>query len=484
MKLPQINEVRKPTKTVAGVTPIAVMVEPRPCSHGVCRYCPVFNVPQSYTPLSPPVLRAERLKYSPYEQIQSRLKAFEVMNHPRDKIEVIILGGTFLDYPVKYQYEFIKGIYDGLNGIKSKDLEQAKKINETSEHRCVALCIETRPDFAGPEEIKRALDFGCTRMEIGVQILDDEIYRHINRAHTVKDVINATKNLRDAGFKIGYHIMPGLPKATPEKDIKLFKLIFESEDFKPDQLKIYPTQVMKNTGLEKDFQRGKFMPYTLEQIHDVLIEMFKIIPEYCRTMRVMRQFAPDHIVAGTTRISLRKDIEEELRELKIPIKEIRFREIGFAQQYDKNKINQSIKIKKIEYQASDGKEFFIQAVNKDNILFGLLRLRIPSNINNHFIPELNHCAIIRELHVYGQSIEIGKENPNEGQHKGLGKQLMAEAEKIIKRQAKTNKSIKKLAVISGIGVREYYKKLGYTLKGHYMIKDISLVNNKYKLNLL
>lgn len=472
MKLPQINEVRKPTKTVAGVTPIAVMVEPRACSHGVCRYCPVFDVPQSYTPLSPPVLRASALKYDPFEQIQSRLTAFNAMNHPRDKIEIIILGGTFLSYPIEYQYKFIQGIYDGLNGFKSNSLEEAKKINETAEHRCVALCIETRPDFARVEDIKHALDFGCTRMEIGVQILDDEIYKHINRAHTVQDVINATKNLRDAGFKIGYHIMPGLPKSTPEKDLKLFKELFENPAYKPDQLKIYPTQVMKNTGLEKDFQRGKFIPYTLEQTHDLLIEMFKVIPEYCRTMRVMRQFAPDHIVAGTTRISLRKDIEEDLRELKIPIKEIRFREIGFAQQYDTNKIDKKTQIKTIEYEAAGGKEFFIQAVNKNNILFGLLRLRIPSNINNHFIKELNNCAIIRELHVYGQSIELGKENPGEGQHKGLGKELMQEAENIIKEQAKTNKSIKKLAVISGIGVREYYKKIGYNLNEYYMIKEI------------
>ena len=192
------KEVRKPTKTLAGVTPIAVMCAPRPCSHGVCRYCPVFNVPQSYTPASPPVLRAQRHNYDSYGQIESRLKAFEVMHHPTDKIEIIILGGTFLDYPVDYQYEFIKGIYDALNGKKSKNLESAKKTNETAKHRCIALCIETRPDFARPEDIKRALDFGCTRMEIGVQILDDEIYKHINRAHTVQDVVDATQRLRDA----------------------------------------------------------------------------------------------------------------------------------------------------------------------------------------------------------------------------------------------------------------------------------------------
>ena len=466
MKLPQIGEVRKPTKTLAGVTPIAVMCAPRPCSHGVCRYCPVFDVPQSYTPASPPVLRAKRHNYESYGQIESRLKAFEIMNHPTDKIEIIILGGTFLDYPVDYQYEFIKGIYDALNEKKSKNLEQAKKLNETAKHRCVALCIETRPDFAGKKEIERALDFGCTRMEIGVQILDDEIYKHINRAHTVQDVIDATKNLRNAGFKIGYHIMPGLPKSNPEKDLKLFKLLWSSPDYKPDQLKIYPTTVMKNTGLERDFKRGKFKPYTLNETQELLVKMFKEIPEYCRTMRVMRQFTPEHIVAGTTRISLRKDIDEDLRARKIELKEIRFREIGHNQNLGK-KINQNIEIKTSEYEASDGKEFFIQAVNADNILFGLLRLRIPDNLENPEIRELKNCSIIRELHVYGQSLNLKEKSKILGQHKGLGKELMKKAEDI----ARKNK-IKKMAIISGVGVREYYRKLGYKLENEYMMKKI------------
>lgn len=465
MKLPQAGEVRKPTKTIAGVTPIAVMCEPRPCSHGVCRYCPVFDVPQSYTPASPPVLRAKRHNYESYGQIESRLKAFELMNHPTEKIEIIILGGTFLDYPVKYQYKFIKGIYDALNEKKSPTLEKAKKLNEKAKHRCVALCIETRPDFAGKEEIQRALDFGCTRMEIGVQILDDEIYKHINRAHTVQDVINATKNLRNAGFKIGYHIMPGLPKSNAKKDLELFKLLWKSKDFKPDQLKIYPTQVIKNTGLEKDFLRGKYKPYTLNETQEILIKMFKTIPEYCRTMRVMRQFTPEHIVAGTTRISLRKDLDEDLRERNVKIKEIRFREIGFALQRGE-KIDLNLKIKVLEYEANNGKEYFIQAVNKDNILFGLLRLRIPNNIEKPMISELKDCALIREVHVYGQSLKLGEKNKSEGQHKGLGKQLMKKAEEIVK-----NHNISKIAVISGVGVRNYYRKLNYKLDKHYMIKE-------------
>jgi elongator complex protein 3 len=388
------------------------------------------------------------------------------MNHPTDKIEIIILGGTFLSYPLDYQHKFIKGIYDALNGSISKSLEEAKKINETAEHRCVALCIETRPDFASKEDIERALDFGCTRMEIGVQILDDEIYKHINRAHTVQDVINATNNLRNAGFKIGYHIMPGLPGATPEKDLELFKLLWTDPNYKPDQLKIYPTQVMQNTGLAQDFKLGKFTPYTLDQIQELLVKMFTIIPEYCRTMRVMRQFSPEHLVAGTTRISLRKDIDEDLRERNVKLNEIRYREIGHNQNLGKE-IDQNIEIKTLEYEASNGKEFFIQAVNKDNILFGLVRLRISNNLESPMIAELKDCAIIRELHVYGQSLKLNEKSKTAGQHKGLGKKLMKIAEDIAKKEG-----IPKIAVISGIGVREYYKHIGYELGKDYMIKEL------------
>ncbi|MEA3329315.1 MAG: tRNA uridine(34) 5-carboxymethylaminomethyl modification radical SAM/GNAT enzyme Elp3 [Nanoarchaeota archaeon] len=466
MKLPEKGEVRKPTKTIAGVTPIAVMVRPRKCAHGTCSYCPIYDLPQSYTPASPPVLRAKRCKYKSYEQIQSRLKAFGLMHHPTDKIEIIILGGTFLSYSLAYQKKFVKGIYDSLNGKVSKDLERAKKLNEKSKHRCVALCVETRPDFAGQKEIKNLLNFGCTRVELGVQIIDDEIYKEVNRGHTVQDVIDATKNLKDAGFKVGYHIMPGLPKSNPKKDLILFKKIFSNENFKPDQLKIYPTQVMKNSKLEKDFIAGKYKPYTLAQTEKLLLKMFEIIPEYCRAMRVMRQFSPEYIIAGTTRISLRKDIDEILRKNKTPIKEIRFREIGFALQQHK-KISSKYKIKVLEYSASGGKEFFIQAVNKDNILFGLLRLRIPKETK---LKQLKNCVLIREIHVYGQSLEIGARALKIGQHKGIGKQLMQTAEEIVKNLE--DKNIKKIAVISGVGVRDYYRKIGYKLKQEYMIKGI------------
>lgn len=456
--MPKSNEIRKPSKTLAGVTPIAVMIYPRKCAHGTCLYCPSLDVPQSYTPLSPPVIRAKILKYNPYEQVKSRLKAFRLMNHPTDKIELIIMGGTFLSYPKDYQYKFVKECYDAFNEKKSRSLEQAKKINEKAKHRCVALCIETRPDYCSEKQIKQMLEFGCTRVELGVQAIDDNIYKKINRGHTVKDVIDATKRLKNAGFKVGYHIMPGLPFSNPKKDLVMFRKLFSSQDFKPDQLKIYPCQVIKSSGLEKLYNEGKYQPYSKEQTQKLLIEMLRVVPEYCRVMRIMREIPPEFLIAGTTRIDLRKDVELEIRKRKLKINEIRFREIGFNIRDKKINeiISKNLKLKILEYQASKGREYFLQFVNKDNILFGLLRLRI-----------VNNQAFVRELHVYGKTLALGQKDKESWQHKGLGKALMKKAEEITKQN-----KINKLLVISGVGVREYYRKLRYKLENEYMVKEL------------
>jgi elongator complex protein 3 len=454
MLKPAKNEVRKPTKTISGITPVAVMLPPRPCKHGNCIYCPSLNVPQSYTPKSPVVIRAKEVNYDAYKQVRARMNAFEIMNHPTEKIEIIIMGGTFLEYPKKFQYDFIKNIYDALNGKKSLTLEKAQKLNEKSKHRCVALCIETRPDVC-IEFILRMREFGVTRIELGVQIIDDKIYLKVKRGHSVRDVINATRELKNAGFKIGYHIMPGLPGSNPKKDLVLFKKLFSDENFKPDQLKIYPCQVMPGSELEKEFWDGKYKPYSKEQIKSLLVRMMKIVPRYCRIMRVMREIPPEYLVAGTTRIDLRKEIEAEIRSKKIKLSEIRFREIGFAESP-----NENLKLKITKYKASKGDEFFLEIVNDDDILFGLLRLRI-----------YNGKAIIREIHVYGKSLKIG-EKGKISQHTGLGKWLMNEAEKICR-----SRKIKNVSVISGVGVREYYRNLGYELKDTYMVKELDKLIN-------
>ncbi len=462
MKKPTKNEIRKPTKTLSGVAPVAVMLAPRKCRHGTCLYCPSLNVPQSYTPKSPVVMRALLLDYSPYKQVESRLKAYKVMNHPTDKIELIIMGGTFLDYPVDYQYQFIKSCYDALNGKISKNLEQAKKMNEKAEHRCVALCIETRPDVCSDKGIRRMLDLGATRVELGVQAIDDKLYKKIKRGHKVKDVTEATKRLRENGFKIGFHLMPGLPGSNKKKDVKMFKEIFKDENFKPDQLKIYPCQVIKGAELEKSFYNRKYFPYDEKEIKQLLIKFLHLTPRYCRIMRIMREIPPDYLVAGTTRIDLRKEIEEELREeekkkTKNKIKEIRFREIGLRSRYQEIK-DENLILKTTKYRASGGDEYFLEILNKNDILFALCRLRINKKIKN---------AVIRELHVYGKAVNLGEKG--KVQHKGLGKQLLEKAGEITRKN-----KIKTLKIISGVGVREYYENLGYKLDkdGIYMIKNL------------
>ncbi len=454
------KKIKKPIRSKSGITPLTVVLPPKKCNHGICLYCPGGdNVPQSYTDKSPAIMRAMALKYDVKEQVKSRLNNLIGMGHPVEKIELIIIGGTFLEYDLKFQYDYVKSVYDTLNGIISKDLAGAKKINETAKHRIVALCIENRPDNCSEEEINRMLEFGCTRVEIGVQMLDDYLYEKTNRGHTIEDVVNATKRLRNAGFKVGYHIMPGLPYSSIENDKEKFKLVFNDSRFRPDQLKLYPCQIVKSSPLAKNYKKIGYVPYTNEEIQNLIKWIMREIPEYCRVMRMMREIPKEKMeqtdVAST---SMRGDITNELK-AEGGIKEIRLREIG----HQKGEINLDVNLKTIEYLASDGKEFFLEMVNREDILFGLLRLRVGGE---RFIDELEGCAIVRELHVYGQALKLGEEG-EKGQHLGMGKELMNEAEKLAKENG-----YGKIAVISGVGVRDYYRKLGYSLVGYYMIKDL------------
>ena len=453
-------KVKKPVRTKSGVTPLTVVLAPRKCNHGTCIYCPGGEfVPQSYTNKSPAVMRALALNFDVKKQAESRLNSLIKMGHPTEKIELIIIGGTFLQYPLDYQYGYVKGCYDVLNGVESETLLEAQKTNETAKHRIVAMCIENRPDNCSVEEIKRMREFGATRVEIGVQILDDEIYKKIGRGHTIKDVIEASKRLKDAGFKMGYHIMPGLPYSKIEKDIEKFRMVFNDESFRPDQLKIYPCQIVEDSPLAKAYKKINYRTYTDEEIKKVLTNMMEIIPDYCRVMRVMREIPKEKMIGNAGLTSIRKEVEDELKKNNTFVREIRMREIGF----NRNGLKLDTKLKIIEYDSSGGKEFFLEIVNSENVLFGLLRLRFPKEV---IFPELKNCAIVRELHVYGQSLNL-HEKGKDSQHTGLGKYLMGEAEKITRESR-----YKKLAVISGIGVREYYRKLGYKLEGTYMIKNI------------
>ncbi len=450
---------RKPTRTISGVTPIAVMLPPRKCKKGACLYCPSLNAPQSYTPGSPAVLRASRLKYDAFEQVKARLNAFRIMGHPTDKVELIIMGGTFLDYPLKFQYQFIKECYDALNEKKSKDLNHAKKINEKAKNRCIALCIETRPDVCGEEEIKRMLEFGATRCELGVQALDDKIYDKIRRRHCVQDVIDATRRLKDAGFKVGYHLMPGLPGSSIKKDIELFKKVFSSPDFKPDQIKIYPTQVLKGAALERIYREGGYKPYKEDELIQLLLKLKLMVPRYCRIMRIMREIPPDYLVAGTKRIDLRKVLSEELQRRKIKCSCIRCREVGFVEREGK-KAGRKLILNRIDYNASGGKEIFLEFINENDNLFGLCRLRIIGKGKDKIM-------MVRELHVYGPQLKLSERKKGKSQHMGLGRKLMIEAQRIAQKE-----KCSEIKVISGIGVREYYRNLGYKLKEPYMVKNL------------
>lgn len=449
--------IKKPIRSKSGITPLTVVLPPKKCDHGTCIYCPGGDfVPQSYTDKSPAIMRAMTLNYDIKKQVKTRLETLKAMGHPTEKLEVIIIGGTFLQYPEKFKKDYIKGIYDTLNKKNSRDLEEAKKINQKSKHRIVAMCIENRPDNCSEKEINEMLKYGTTRVEIGVQIPDDRVYEKTNRGHKIKDVVEATERLKNAGFKIGYHIMPGLPYSNKKLDKEKFKLIFKNKKFKPDQLKIYPCQIVESSPLEKIYEKINYKPYTNQEIYDFILWMMEKIPRYCRVMRMMREIPKEKMKIEAASTSMRGDIRKELIKNK-KINEIRFREIG--QQPNPEKIDLKTKLKITKYNASNGKEYFLEIVNKENVLFGLLRLRLTKKPNQ---------AIIREIHVYGQALNL-KEKGQTSQHLGYGKMLLKKAEQIAKKQNHT-----KLKIISGVGVREYYRKLGYNLDKDkiYMEKEL------------
>ena len=304
------------------------MAQPTGCPNN-CIYCPTYSdAPKSYTSESPAVIRAKYCNYEVKGQVEKRLKTFSEMGHPADKVELIVMGGTFLACPEEYQYQLIKDCYDGLNGCISRDLDNAKEINETAVHRCVGLCIETRPDWCQEDQIKRMLDFGTTRVELGVQTLDDRIYEIVNRGHTIDHVVQATKLLKEAGIKVYYHWMPGLPGSNLEHDLELSRMLFEDQRFRPDGLKLYPTLVIANTELLNWYEDGRYQPYTRDETVELLARIKSVVPEYVRIPRVMRDIPAQFIVAGCKDLSLRSSIRQKMLEMGTTCKCIRCREYG------------------------------------------------------------------------------------------------------------------------------------------------------------
>ncbi len=447
---------------------MAVMTAPLKCP-GQCIYCPTYAAtPQSYTPGSPAVLRARRCDYDARKQVQLRLKILSGMGHPTDKVELIVMGGTFLAFPLDYQYQFIKDCFDALNGRESATLEEAKRINETAENRCTGLCIETRPDWCGQEEIERMLEFGTTRVEVGVQTLDDEIYRLVRRGHRVEDVVRASARLREHGFKVHYHWMPGLPGSTPEEDLKLSGELFSDSRFRPDGLKLYPTMVVRGTELEKWYREGRYIPYDNDTMIDLMANIKSLVPGYVRISRVLRDIPATFIVGGLKE-SVRDVVKQRMIEKGTRCRCIRCREYGHRLKagWETGEPH----LTRMDYEASGGKEIFLSFEDENETLFGLLRLRIQSKpVNSTGQPANRNTALIRELHIYGPEVPLSGHQPAAAQHKGLGKALLGEAERI----AKAEFGAEQMLVLSGVGAREYYRtEFGYSSRGAYMVRNLS-----------
>ena len=459
---------KKPIKTASGVAVVALMPKPFACPHGRCTYCPggiEFNSPNSYTGKEPSTLNAIENNYDPRLQITSKIEKLIAYGHDPSKMEIVIVGGTFLFMPKTYQENFIKSCYDALNGNVSKDLQEAKATNEHAKIRNVGFTIETKPDYCKKEHVDWMLDYGITRIEIGVQSLQERVYQIVNRGHDYNDVIESFQISKDAGYKIVAHMMPGLPSVTPAEDIADFKKLFDDPALRPDMLKVYPSLVLENTPLYEDYKLGKYTPYSDEDLINVLTEMKKIVPKWVRIMRVMREIGPEEIIAGPKSGNLRQIVHQNLQKQGLECKCIRCREAGLSK---KNPEEQTLQLKRINYDSSGGKEVFLSYEDSDESIYGFLRLRKPSLLAHRKEVSTDSC-IVRELHVYGKSLQIGQKEANEIQHSGLGKNLMKEAERISKEEF----DAKRLLVISAVGTRQYYQKLGYSLYGPYMEKSLN-----------
>ncbi|MGN6624628.1 MAG: tRNA uridine(34) 5-carboxymethylaminomethyl modification radical SAM/GNAT enzyme Elp3 [Candidatus Nitrosocosmicus sp.] len=592
--LPQENPLKgilklKPSKTLSGIAVITVMPMPFECPHGKCIYCPggvEVNTPLSYVGSEPATKIAQNVNYDPFNQVWTKLSQLAQRGHDIDKAELVIVGGTFPFYPLEYQKYFVNRCYDALNSfdvkaffdkyydvfaenkknkynnnniqtdasssssssllsskltlegnsVSSEKLERAKKDNETALIRCVGLTVETKPDYCKTEHLNTMLQLGTTRVEIGVQSLNDSVLKAVNRGHTTADIFEAFYLAKNCGYKIVAHMMPGLPQSSLKHDIADFKKLFEDERLKPDMLKIYPTLVLRNTGLYKLYEQKKYDSYLTEDLVKILVEIKKIIPPWARIMRIQREIETKDIISGPNMGNLRQLVLGELNKQGLKCKCIRCREIGLNNT-NKEYTQEDIKLFRIEYYSSGGKEIFLSYELKDNTrIFGFLRLRLMSDPQRKELSEGDHSgegyinnnnnnnrnsgvntttatatttattdtneekkwisAIIRELHVYGPLVKIKngsnmilqKKEFNNGrsssssiyrkdkmvasaaayQHKGLGQNLLREAERICKEEY----NLKKLSVISAVGTREYYKKFGYIINGPYVTKSL------------
>ncbi len=453
---------RKRMRTASGVAPVAVMTAPYYCPHGRCIMCPGgpfsdFESPQSYIGREPAAIRAAQHGFEPYEQVKARLYQIEEIGHDFEKVELILMGGTLTARPLDYQRGFVRGC-----------LEAMKEFGEVRgrEIRNTGITFETRPDYAKEKEIDRMLEMGATKVELGVQHVNNEILENIERGHSVEDSIEANRKVRDSALKVGFHLMLGLPGSTPEDDKKMFERIFHDSNFKPDYLKIYPTLVVKGTKLYELWKRGEYAPIYEEEAIDIIAYAKRIIPRWVRIQRIQRDIPAQHIEAGVKKSNLRQLAKERLHEMGDKCQCIRCREVGLSRLAGRIADESNIKFLSERYEACKGTEYFLYYEDVENdILIALLRLRFPYEPHRE---ELKHAALVRDLHVYGELVGLGERKAHSWQHRGYGARLLKQAEEIA-----VDNEYRKIAVMSGIGVREYYARVGYMREGPFMVKWLS-----------
>ncbi|XP_053192914.1 elongator complex protein 3 [Scomber japonicus] len=468
----------KPIRTASGIAVVAVMCKPHRCPHitftgNICVYCPggpdsdFEYSTQSYTGYEPTSMRAIRARYDPYLQTRHRVEQLKQLGHSVDKVEFIVMGGTFMALATEYRDYFIRNLHDALSGHTSNNVEEAVRYSERSNTKCVGITIETRPDYCLKRHLSDMLGYGCTRLEIGVQSVYEDVARDTNRGHTVRAVCESFHLAKDAGFKVVAHMMPDLPNVGMERDVEQFIEFFENPAFRPDGLKLYPTLVIRGTGLYELWKTGRYKSYNPSALVDLVARILALVPPWTRVYRVQRDIPMPLVSSGVEHGNLRELALARMKDMGTECRDVRTREVGIQEIHHKVRPYQ-VELVRRDYVANGGWETFLSYEDpKQDILIGLLRLRRCSP--QSFRPELKGgVSIVRELHVYGSVVPVSSRDPSKFQHQGFGMMLMEEAERI----ARDEHGSCKLAVISGVGTRNYYRKMGYELDGPYMVKDL------------
>ncbi len=458
----------KPTRTLSGVTTVTVLTDDQPCP-GTCIFCPhETDLPKSYLSEEPGAKRGLENKFDPYAQVTNRIKALRAVGHPTDKIELLILGGSFNAYPETYQEWFVRRCFDAMNDVNPDDdpafetLREAQTRNVHARHRNVGLAIETRPDLIHKDDLPWFRHLGVTKVQMGAQSLDNRILALNQRGHTAEETLRATALLRAGGFKIVLHWMPNLLGATPDSDRDDFNRLWEESTYCPDEIKIYPCQLLEHTALYKFWEKGSYQPYSEATLLDLIADIKTTVPRYCRINRIIRDIPSTYVVAGNKNTSLRQDIQREMKRRGTQCQCIRCREVR-----QKEVTAGSVIPHDLIYHPANAEEHFLSFDTPEDKLAGFLRLSLPEDTHTTGISDLGDAAIIREVHVYGQSLEVGEERSGIAQHSGLGTRLLDEAERIARENG-----YKQLAVIAAVGTRAYYANRGFEMGEYYMVKPL------------